>query len=222
MTDTQEILDAVPTGVPLSTADVAAAIDACLRCVQTCTTCAHADLFEEEVAELRVCAALCTNCADVCDLTARILLGRRSGTSWSSTDCSRPASERARAAPRSARGTLTITVTAQSARRSAGRASKRAVMCSKTRRSNSSRGWSAPDPDFGGTPAYPASWGPQVAHLAATVLGKATGVSRRTRSIWIASELVFRSSPLVDALPCPVHPQPKHAQQASRWPPTRS
>lgn len=73
MTDTQEILDAVPTGVPLSTADLAAAIDACLRCVQTCTTCAHADLFEEEVAELRVCAALCTNCADVCDVTARIL-----------------------------------------------------------------------------------------------------------------------------------------------------
>jgi hypothetical protein len=73
MTDTQEILDAVPTGLPLSTADLAAAIDACLRCVQTCTTCAHADLFEEEVAELRVCAALCTNCADVCDVTARVL-----------------------------------------------------------------------------------------------------------------------------------------------------
>jgi hypothetical protein len=74
MTDTKEILDAVPTGVPLiSTEDVAAAIDACLRCVQTCTTCANADLAAEDVDELRVCAALCITCADVCDVTARVL-----------------------------------------------------------------------------------------------------------------------------------------------------
>jgi hypothetical protein len=73
MADTQQILDAVPTGVPLSTAAVAAAIDACLRCIQTCTTCANADLAEEDVNELRVCAALCITCADVCDVTARVL-----------------------------------------------------------------------------------------------------------------------------------------------------
>lgn len=73
MTDTKEILDAVPTGVPLSTKDVAAAIDACLTCVQTCTTCANADLAEEDLAALRVCAALCITCADVCDVTARVL-----------------------------------------------------------------------------------------------------------------------------------------------------
>jgi hypothetical protein len=73
MTDTEEILDTVPTGVPLGTAAVAAAIDACLRCVQTCTTCANADLAEEDVAELRVCAARCITCADVCDVTARVL-----------------------------------------------------------------------------------------------------------------------------------------------------
>ena len=73
MTDTKEILDTVPTGVPLSTAAVAAAIDACLTCVQTCTTCANADLAEEDVAEMRVCAALCITCADVCDVMARVL-----------------------------------------------------------------------------------------------------------------------------------------------------
>jgi len=73
MTDTQEILETVPTGVPVSAADLARAIDACLRCVQSCTTCANADLFEEDVAEMRVCAALCINCADVCDATARLL-----------------------------------------------------------------------------------------------------------------------------------------------------
>jgi hypothetical protein len=73
MTETKEILDAVPIGLPLSTEDVAAAIDACLRCLQTCTTCANADLAEEDVVELRKCAALCLNCADVCDVTARLL-----------------------------------------------------------------------------------------------------------------------------------------------------
>ena len=73
MTDTEEILDTVPTGVPLGAAAVAAAIDACLRCVQTCTTCANADLAEDDVAEMRVCAALCITCADVCDVTARVL-----------------------------------------------------------------------------------------------------------------------------------------------------
>jgi hypothetical protein len=73
MTDTQEILEAVATGVPLDSADLAAAIDACLRCVQTCTTCANADLAEEDVAALVVCARLCINCADVCDVTARLL-----------------------------------------------------------------------------------------------------------------------------------------------------
>jgi hypothetical protein len=73
LTDTQEILEAVPTGVPLDSADLAAAIDACLRCAQTCTTCANADLAEEDAADLRLCARLCINCADVCDVTARLL-----------------------------------------------------------------------------------------------------------------------------------------------------
>ncbi|HTP18581.1 MAG TPA: hypothetical protein VMJ65_03185 [Solirubrobacteraceae bacterium] len=73
MADTQEILETVPTGVPVNTTDLAAAIDACLRCVQSCTTCANADLFEDDVADLRVCATLCMNCADVCDVTARTL-----------------------------------------------------------------------------------------------------------------------------------------------------
>jgi hypothetical protein len=73
MSDTQEILDTVPTGIPLDTADVAAAIDACLRCIQTCTTCANADLAEDDFDELRQCAALCVNCADVCAVTARLL-----------------------------------------------------------------------------------------------------------------------------------------------------
>ena len=73
MTDTREMLDASPSGVPLGVAEVAAAIDACLNCVQSCTSCADADLVEPDVAEMRACIAPCRDCADVCDLVGRIL-----------------------------------------------------------------------------------------------------------------------------------------------------
>jgi hypothetical protein len=73
MTKTREMLEASPTGVPLGAAEVAAAIDACLTCVQSCTSCADADLVEEDVAEMRACIALCLDCADICDLVARVL-----------------------------------------------------------------------------------------------------------------------------------------------------
>jgi uncharacterized membrane protein len=67
------MLDASPTGVPLGAAETASAIEACLTCVQSCTSCANADLFEADVAEMRACIALCTDCADVCGLVVRIL-----------------------------------------------------------------------------------------------------------------------------------------------------
>ena len=73
MTYTKDMLDAAPTGVPLRTEDVAAAIDACLSCLQSCTSCADADLAEPDVGELATCVALCLNCAEVCDTTARLL-----------------------------------------------------------------------------------------------------------------------------------------------------
>jgi len=73
MTDTREMLDASPTGVPLDVAQIAATIDACLNCVQACSACADADLVEEDVDALRTCIALDQSCADVCDLTARVL-----------------------------------------------------------------------------------------------------------------------------------------------------
>ncbi len=73
MTQTREMLDASPGGVPLGLAAVAAAIDACLTCAQACTSCANADLVEDNVADMRACIALCTDSADVCDLVARVL-----------------------------------------------------------------------------------------------------------------------------------------------------
>lgn len=73
MTVTREMLDVLPTGVGLGAAEVAAAIDACLSCVQSCSSCADADLAEKDVDELRRCIAVCLTCADVCDVTARLL-----------------------------------------------------------------------------------------------------------------------------------------------------
>src|SRR5260370_33557915 len=73
MTATREMLDASPSAVPLGVAEVAAAIDACLNCLQACTSCADADLVEADEAEMRACIALCLGCADVCDLVARVL-----------------------------------------------------------------------------------------------------------------------------------------------------
>jgi hypothetical protein len=67
------MLDASPIAAPLEVSQVAAAIDACLNCVQACTSCADADLAEEQVEGLRTCIALDQNCADVCDVTARVL-----------------------------------------------------------------------------------------------------------------------------------------------------
>jgi uncharacterized membrane protein len=73
MTDTKEMLDTVPTVVPLDVEPIATAIDACLKCLQACISCADADLVEDDVEEMRTCIALCLNCADVCDVTARLL-----------------------------------------------------------------------------------------------------------------------------------------------------
>jgi len=73
VTDTREMLAASPSEVPLGIAELAAAIDACLNCLQACSSCADADLVEQDVDELRTCIALDQQCADVCDLTARVL-----------------------------------------------------------------------------------------------------------------------------------------------------
>jgi uncharacterized membrane protein len=67
------MLDASPAGVPLGAAEVAGAIDACLNCLQACTSCANSDLVEADVADMRACLARCLDCADVCGLVARIL-----------------------------------------------------------------------------------------------------------------------------------------------------
>ena len=73
MTDTRQMLDASPVAVQLGADEVAAAIDSCLTCLQACISCANSDLAEPDVEEMRTCVAIDQNCADVCDVTARVL-----------------------------------------------------------------------------------------------------------------------------------------------------
>lgn len=73
MTETSELLNASPARAPVDVDLLAAAIDACLRCLQSCTTCSDADLAEPDVTEMATCAALCVRCADVCTVTARVV-----------------------------------------------------------------------------------------------------------------------------------------------------
>jgi hypothetical protein len=73
MSHTRAMLDAVPRTWRLDLDDLAAAIDACADCTQTCTACADASSTEDDVAELQVCIAINGDCADLCAATARIL-----------------------------------------------------------------------------------------------------------------------------------------------------
>jgi hypothetical protein len=135
---TRDMLDASPTGVPLGVAEVAAAMDACLDCLQACTSCADADLAEEDVAAMGVCIARCLTCADVCEISARVLRDPPAETSSSSSGCCRLVSKRARAPPRSVTGTPLIIVIARSASRFAAPAWTRVPRCSMQKLSRSS------------------------------------------------------------------------------------
>lgn len=73
MTHTGQMLESSPTSSPVELQQLAAGIDACLDCVQTCTSCTDSDLLEDDVGALRDCIALCHTCADICDVTARVL-----------------------------------------------------------------------------------------------------------------------------------------------------
>lgn len=52
---------------------VAACIDACFDCAETCSACADACLSEEDQKQLVTCIRLNLHCADVCQVTGRLL-----------------------------------------------------------------------------------------------------------------------------------------------------
>lgn len=73
MAHAREMLDTYPGSFSFPAEDLAAAIDACFDCAQTCTACADACLAEDSAADLRRCITSDLNCADVCTASGRVL-----------------------------------------------------------------------------------------------------------------------------------------------------
>jgi len=48
-------------------------VEECLDCGASCTSCADADLAENDVGDMVRCIRLCLDCADACTATARIV-----------------------------------------------------------------------------------------------------------------------------------------------------
>ena len=70
---TKAMLDAHPWPGHVDRELLAACIDACLACGQTCESCADACLSEDDVAELRKCVRLNLDCGDICVATWRVV-----------------------------------------------------------------------------------------------------------------------------------------------------
>jgi hypothetical protein len=73
MAHAREMLDTHPTGPGFPAGDLAAAIEACFDCAQTCTACADASLGEPDVAEMRRSITSCLNCSDLCTAVGNVL-----------------------------------------------------------------------------------------------------------------------------------------------------
>ena len=54
-------------------------LEACAQCELACVACADACLGELQIDALRACIRLNIDCADTCDVTARLLARRRTG-----------------------------------------------------------------------------------------------------------------------------------------------
>src|SRR3954453_1967600 len=71
MAHARAMLDTHPLEFGLPADDLAAAIEACFDCAQTCTACADACLGEDDVADMRRCITSDLNCRDICVATGR-------------------------------------------------------------------------------------------------------------------------------------------------------
>ena len=73
MTRSDEMLGAYPQEINLDREKLGAAIDALVTCSQVCTACADACLSEDMVAELTKCIRTDLDCADICEVTGRVV-----------------------------------------------------------------------------------------------------------------------------------------------------
>jgi hypothetical protein len=69
----QQMLDTYPKSINLDRTLIARCIEVLVDCSQACTACADACLSEDTVAQLVKCVRTNLDCADICDITARIL-----------------------------------------------------------------------------------------------------------------------------------------------------
>jgi hypothetical protein len=73
MSYAKQMLDTYPKSFNLDADLLAGALDALSDCAQACTACADACLSEDNVADLTKCIRLDLDCADVCEVTLRVL-----------------------------------------------------------------------------------------------------------------------------------------------------
>jgi hypothetical protein len=73
MSPARQMLETHPRALSLEAGVLAACIDECFVCAQTCTACADADLGEPDLETLLACITLCLNCSDVCVATGGVL-----------------------------------------------------------------------------------------------------------------------------------------------------
>ena len=69
----QEMINTHPHASSVEPDALVRCIDECFSCAATCTSCADACLGEDMVQELVRCIRLNLDCADVCDVTGRVL-----------------------------------------------------------------------------------------------------------------------------------------------------
>ena len=73
MQTVEQMLSTMPNRSIAQRGALEACVEACAECELVCTACAAACLGEGQVEPLRGCIRLNQDCADVCDVTARIL-----------------------------------------------------------------------------------------------------------------------------------------------------
>lgn len=61
---------------PHANGALVSAIDTCFDCTQSCVACGDACLAEERPSQLARCIRICGECADICDVTGRLLSRR--------------------------------------------------------------------------------------------------------------------------------------------------
>ena len=123
----QDVIKAHPKPTSVDHNALLRCIEECLDCAASCTSCADANLAEDDVHEMVRCIRLCLDCADACATTARIVIRQTAPDLRVMRQWSRPVRRRAKPLVTSASGMPRITSTAAFAPRSAAAASRRAT-----------------------------------------------------------------------------------------------